>query len=65
MAHSKDSSGLVRAPVFEKHIADLQKSEAAILKQRRQAKEEEEALRKRNGNNNNGKKGGRDSDPAP
>ena len=57
LAHSRDTSGLVRAPAFDKHVAEIQRAEAQVMKQRRQAREEQEANNKhkndKGGKNNN------------
>ena len=55
MRHCQDSTGVVRAPTFERFVAESNKAEGTYLKQQRLAREEQEAEGKRRGKN--GKKG--------
>jgi hypothetical protein len=43
MAHAADTTGVLRAPSFAKHVAETNKDEANILKQQRLAREENDA----------------------
>ena len=40
MRHSDGASGVALSPAFDKHIAELQKTEATVLKFQRLAREE-------------------------
>ena len=44
MRHSQDASGTVFAPTFDRHIAEVQKNEAQVLKQFRLTREEEDQV---------------------
>ena len=41
MRHTADASGAAQCPTFEKHIAELQKTEATVAKSLRLAREEQ------------------------
>jgi hypothetical protein len=57
MAHAADTSGVVRAPKFEKFVAERNRDTSTVLKQMRLAKEENEARgSKDKGNKNKGNK---------
>lgn len=64
MEHASDHKGVLRAPDFDKHIGELDRSRAQVLKQNRLSSEEKEALFKKNKNTPNpkakakGQKGG-------
>ena len=57
MAHSAENTGAIRSTDFDKHISELQKTEAQTMKQLRLTREETEAQEKRKngGKDKNGK----------
>ena len=64
MAHAADTSGVVRAPKFEKFVAERNRDTSTVLKQMRLAKEETEARGKDKGNKNKGTKDKDDKDDS-
>ena len=61
MSNALDVQGGIVTSEFEKHMSDVQRSEAQIMKQQRLAREETEALdkRKKHDKHDKGKGGGR------
>jgi hypothetical protein len=57
LSHSFDTNGGITTQAFDKHISDLQKSEAQIMKHQRLFKEEADT-KKKDKNKNNGPQGG-------
>ena len=65
MRHSDGASGVARSPAFDKHIAELQKTEATVLKFQRLAREEVDNETTRKKKADTGVKGAGKSESPP